>query len=464
MPLYKGSGANLPQMAQSAMGSATQAMAGQQKETTTVREEKTSFWDDLYKGARALDAGARAVNGIAGAVDKGAFMNGMEELVASSPIPYRLKQDGNGNFRELFRSDNDGGWVETGRTITPEQALEQMRGIMRGEKMVLRGADMKLTPENKAFYAAAFRSMRATELGNAENRLNPEKHIPLYDRNGNLGGVGIIQNRIDDYRGNPQLFAYGRNGNHIGVFDGFEGVMKYGLAPGYGSGGRKGKGRGSGLAGGGVSYGGRSGRRGASASANEAEATANGQKVYGVSSEDRKEFQTYATYTDDLGEKRIDSIKYDYCMRFKKKTGAPSSTIMAAIDANTERLMTASGGKLDRRQAERIVMREMWDRENKEQGQESAGQAEGRQGSQGAGQGAGGMAASQEKARNSGGEQDAGISGKGFEPKNPQDAKTRNRILEKAKEAQSKIADPESQKLREEKIEKKKTFEGLRWW
>ena len=233
----------MPQAAQSAMSSATSAMAHQHKQETRTTTQKTSFWDDLYKGARAVQAGANAVNSIVDTVGdatqlyddfriKGAYediaknfneggyeaiqnnpdmqnywhskalgmfvkdransqagyldmmkkadesadrlyqnwrlqamdvnrayqsgdmdryMGEMQQLVASSPMPYRLEPDGNGNFKEMFRSDEKGGWTETGRTITPEQALEQMNGMLRGEQMVLRGIDGQLHPVNSAF-------------------------------------------------------------------------------------------------------------------------------------------------------------------------------------------------------------------------------------------------------------------------------------------------------------------------
>lgn len=243
MPLYRNSGASMPQAAQSAMSSATSAMAHQQKTETRTTTQKTNIWDDLYKGARAVGAVASAANNAVSAIDKGvnlydefqikgayddiakafqeggydaiqnnpnmqnyhhsqafgrfvkdrantekgfmemmqnadaladrqylqwrqqalatreAFQSGdkqkyaaaMQELVASSPMPYRLEADENGNFKELFRSDKEGGWTATGRIITPEQANEQMEAMLKSEQMVLRGADMKIMPANRAF-------------------------------------------------------------------------------------------------------------------------------------------------------------------------------------------------------------------------------------------------------------------------------------------------------------------------
>ncbi len=60
MPLYKPS-SNPAALAQSAMSGATQAAASQTKQTTTTTKQKTNFWDDLYKGARAVGYGLNSV-------------------------------------------------------------------------------------------------------------------------------------------------------------------------------------------------------------------------------------------------------------------------------------------------------------------------------------------------------------------------------------------------------------------
>lgn len=348
----------MPQAAQSAMSSATNAMAHQQKQETRTTEHKTSFWDDLYKGAKAVGAVAGAANSVVDTVGdasklyddfkiKGAYediaksfndggyeaiqnnpdmqnywhskalgmfvkdrassqagyldmmkksdeaadrlyqnwrlqamdvskayqngdmdryMAGMQQLVASSPMPYKLEVDGNGNFKELFRSDEKGGWSETGRTLSPQQAFEQMNGMLRGEQMVLRGVDGQLHPVNSAFNQAARRYIWGTMMGNAENRMDPQKQVPLYDKNGNPAGLAVIQNPLDDYSSGPKLFAYGMNGKQLGVFDGYDQVMQAGLSPFA----PKGVGRGGGRSGGGGGRG-----RGGSASGSGAEGQGN---------------------------------------------------------------------------------------------------------------------------------------------------------------------------------------------
>lgn len=418
MPLYRTSGANLPQMAQQAMSSASHTMSAQQKQTTTIHKRDHDFWDDLYKGARALQAGANAVGTLVDAADdvwgmydkyklrdaydnidkayaeggleaiqsnpdmqdyhhsqalgqfmkdrannqkgylemlKGMdaaadklyqdwrmqamsvrdawqsgdmeqYMPAMQQLVASSPLPYRLEADGKGNFKEMFRSDEAGGWAETGRIITPEQAFNEMNNILRGEQTILRGAEMKQQPFNAAFNAAARRSYWGTMMGNAENRLDPKKQIPLYDGNGRLAGVGVIQNPIDDYGALPRLFAYGTNGKQIGVYEGLEGVMRAGLSPYRASG--------SGSSGGG-----------------------GGNGRYSLSSGDVSILNKYATSTDpETGEKATDYGKAAFLEGIVRQTGLTPTAAIAAFESNVERAMSQGA---TREQAEKYVMARM---------------------------------------------------------------------------------------------------------
>lgn len=350
MPLYHNNGANMPQLAQQAMGSATSAMAAQQKQTTTTTKRDTDFWDDLYKGARALQSGANAVSTVVrtadnvwGMYDKykhrdaydeinkayaegglpaiqnsqnmqdyhhmqalGQFLKDrantqkgynemlkgmeaqadklyqnwrlqaksvreawesgdmqrymplMQQLVASSPLPYRLELDGQGNFKEMFRSDEAGGWTATGRIITPQEAYDEMNKVWRGEQTMLRGVDMKPQPFNEAFNMAALRAYWGTNAGNHENMVDPKKQTPLYDKNGNFGGVAITMNPMGDgeYDKDSRVYVYGKDNQLIGVFNGINGAMIAGLSPFYRPEGRGRKGGGgvSGAAGGSGGY------------------------------------------------------------------------------------------------------------------------------------------------------------------------------------------------------------------
>lgn len=440
MPLYNPRGSDMAQAAQSAMNSATSAMASQQKQETRTTTQKTSFWDDFYKAARGVQAGANAVNSIvdtAGdaiklyddmkiksaydsiakkfneggydaiqsnpdmqdyhhsqalgmfvkdrantqqgyldimkksdeAADRmyqnwraqativgdayrngnmDAYMNGMQQLVANSPMPYRLEPDGKGNFKEMFRSDEKGGWTATGRIITPKDAFEQMNGILRGETMILRGADMKVTPANAAFNQAASRYMYATMMGNAENRLDPKKQVPLYDRSGNDVGLAVIQNPLDDYSAGPKLVVFGQNGKQLGVFDGFDQAMAHGLsqfAP------QKGK-----------ASGGRSGSSGAQAgTAGE----------FTVTQGDTSMCTKYATRMNaETGEKETDYGTVAFLTEFMKRTGLGAPAAIAAFDKNVKRVMKLGAG---REEAETAAMAAMAEQIKQQAGQKTGG-------------------------------------------------------------------------------------------
>ncbi|WP_165177826.1 hypothetical protein [Desulfovibrio sp. ZJ369] len=410
MTLYSRAGANMPQMAQQAMSSATHAAASQQKQMTVIHKRDENFWDDLYKGARAVSAIADTADDLWGMYDKyklrdaydnidkafaegglaaiqnnpdmqdyhhsqalgqfmqdransqkgylemlkgmdaaadkayqewrlqamgvsdawksgdmQKFMPAMQNLVAISPLPYRLEVDGQGNFKEMFRSDEAGGWTATGRTITPEQAFNEMNNILRGEQTILRGVSMRPQPFNEAFNAAARRSYWGTMMGNAENRLDPKKQIPLYDASGRLAGVGVIQNPIDDYAAGPRLIAYGKNGKQLGVFDGINGVMSAGLTP------YRAKGAGRGAGGGG-------GR-------------------YSLSSGDISILNKYATRTDpETGEKVTDYGTAAFLEGIVRQTGLTPHAAIAAFDDNVKMAMQQGAS---REQAEKYVMAHM---------------------------------------------------------------------------------------------------------
>lgn len=330
MPIYNTRASNLPQMAQAAMSSATGAMAQQQKRETRTATRKTSFWDDLYKGARAVGAVAGAAGDVADAVKTGvnlyddirvrgayddiakAFQDGglealqnnpglsgdyhhsialgkffqdransekgrlemsqkmdeaanrqyqdfrlgalgarqawdrqdinaynssMLKLMESYPSPYKYELDASGNFSELFRSDRDRGWTPTGRTFTGRQMLDNMENVLRGEQTVLRGADMKPAPYNEAFNRAARANYWNTVVGNASKRADPKAYAPLYDRNGNVAGMALVQNPWQGEGGKsgyglePQVEVFDMNGNMRGRFNGFGELGKFGLGP-----------------------------------------------------------------------------------------------------------------------------------------------------------------------------------------------------------------------------------------
>ena len=159
------------------------------------------------------------------------FVPLMEQLSAKSPLPYRLEGTQDGKFKILFRSDQHRGWTETGRLLTPQEAMNEVNTVLQGEQSILRGLDGKLHPVNPAFNAAAARYYWGTVMGNAENRIDPKKQIPLYDSSGNIAGMGVIQNPVDDYSAQPRLLVFDRRGRQVGMYDGMDGVFRAGMSP-----------------------------------------------------------------------------------------------------------------------------------------------------------------------------------------------------------------------------------------
>lgn len=104
MPLYNTRGNNMPQMAQSAMSSPTNAMAHQQKQITTTTTHKTSFWDDFYKAARGVAAGASAVNGIVDAT--GNAIDLYDEIKIKSAYDDIAKTFGEGGYEAIQNNPN----------------------------------------------------------------------------------------------------------------------------------------------------------------------------------------------------------------------------------------------------------------------------------------------------------------------------------------------------------------------
>lgn len=273
------------------------------------------------------------------------YMAGMEDLVASAPMPYRLKTDGNGNFRELFRSDKDMGWVETGRTYSPEQAFEIMNGILRGEQMVIKGAEMKPSIENERFMQEARRRFMATDMGNQLNRIDPKKQMPLYDRNGNLAGIGVPQSRLDDYNAAPYLQVYDMNSKKaLGTFDGLDSLMQStGLSPF-----RQGGGRGGGRA----RAGGRSG--GGYIAQEGAEATQGGGVQYKVTAGDRAFYRKNSMAVDeDTGEKGLNAGKANVLAMVQQNTGLAPEAVLQGYNQLTEGIMKEHN--LDRNEAEKYA-------------------------------------------------------------------------------------------------------------
>lgn len=123
------------------------------------------------------------------------------QLSEISPFPYKYQMGQDGNFTELFRSTKDGGFVDTGQRMTPQQVMEAITGIMSGEQNILSGMDMQIRTVNPNFLAAAARYKMGTIMGNAQAMADPKQWIPM-QKGGHIV-YAIPQNRHDDYSADP---------------------------------------------------------------------------------------------------------------------------------------------------------------------------------------------------------------------------------------------------------------------
>ncbi len=217
-----------------AIGQFMKDRANNEKGRLEMMQNADAVADKIYQDWRIQ------ASGVAKAYQSGdmqQFMPLMKQLSEQSPLPYKLEPDQSGNFKVLFRSDEKGGWTDTGRQMTPQEAMGEVNSVMRGEQIIARGLTGELLPVNRDFNLAVGRNILATAHGNADNRTDPRKVIPLYDKNGNVGGFARIQNPIPTednpyaYTENSKVIAFGHDGQNLGVFDGYDGVMKYGLSP-----------------------------------------------------------------------------------------------------------------------------------------------------------------------------------------------------------------------------------------
>ena len=312
-----------------AIGQFMQDRANNAKGRLEMMQNADAVADKIYQDWRV-----QAIN-VAKAYQSGnmqQFMPLMTQLSDQSPLPYKLEPDQNGNFRVLFRSDQKGGWSETGQMMTPKEAFDQMNGVLRGEQVIARGMTGELLPVNKEFNLAAGRYILGSSYGNGPNRTDVKKQIPLYDKNGSVAALGMIQNpvpTVEDplaYMRNSQIFAYDiRNGKQIGVYDGYDGTLSAGLSP---FAPQKGKGgAGSGAAG-------ESGG-------------------YSLTQGDMSMLQKYATSENEMGEKTVDYGKVAFLEQFVRSKGLSPTQAIYVFDENVKRAMKLGA---TREQAERATM------------------------------------------------------------------------------------------------------------
>jgi len=299
--------------------------ASNEKGRLEMMQNMDAAADKMYQDWRIQAMGVRQAY-TSGDTQK--FMPMMQQLSTNSPLPYKLEPSDNGNFKVLFRSDEKGGWADTGRTMTPQEAMGEVDNVLRGEQSMLRGVDGKTVPVNLAFNKAAVKSYWMTQIGNAENRTDPKRQIPLYNSEGKPTGIGIVQNPLDDYSVGPKLLVYGNGGRQIGTFDGYDGAMKAGyipFAPPKGKGGAKGGAAGEGGG-------------------------------YSLTQGDIHMLQGYATTKNEMGEKEVDHGTAAFLEQFVRDKGLSPLQAISVFDENVKRAVAAGAPP---EQARRIVMTEM---------------------------------------------------------------------------------------------------------
>lgn len=161
--------------------------------------------------------------------DMRAFGQAAGQLSRISPFPYQYQMDGDGNFQEFFRSSGEGGFVDTGERITPQQVYQSIQGIMNGEQRVLRGMDMREHYVNPNFLAAAARYKMGTILGNAAALQDTSQWIPL-EKNGRVV-FAIPQNRHDDYSAAPSYRVFDETGKSSFMVANMDELLGMGYRP-----------------------------------------------------------------------------------------------------------------------------------------------------------------------------------------------------------------------------------------
>jgi hypothetical protein len=187
--------------------------------------EGDKFYQDTFR-PMAMQAKQAYSSG-----DMQAFSSAVSELSRVSPFPYQFHMDGDGNFAETFRSTKDGGkYVPTGRTMTAQNVMQFLDGMLAGEQKVLRGIDGKVATVNPAFLAEAARYRLGTIIGNAETLSDESQWIEMQDGNGNTI-YAIPQNRHDDYSAGTSYMILDEKNGQSGYANSLEELAQAGFSP-----------------------------------------------------------------------------------------------------------------------------------------------------------------------------------------------------------------------------------------
>lgn len=271
------------------------------------------------------------------------------ELSAKSPMPYQIEPTQDGNFRVRFRSSADGGWVDTGQTMTPQEVMGQIGGIIGGEQKVLAGTDMRTRIVNPRYLAAAARYRMGTIQSNAEALADPKQWIPL--TKGGRTVWAVPQNRHDDYSAAPAYRLVDDSGKMSGMVPNLDGLLQQGWGRGdvkaqLAKLQRAAQGKGGAGAGG-----------------------------YKLTQGDVSMLTKYAASENpETGEKSVDYDKVAFLQDFIQRTGRTTSAAIAAYDGNVKAAM-AKGA--NREQAERAAMVGMAQMISRGQAKQTAHSAQG---------------------------------------------------------------------------------------
>lgn len=250
------------------------------------------------------------------------------ELSAKSPLPYRIEPTQDGNFRVRFRSSADGGWVDTGQTMTPQEVMEQIGGIIGGEQKILAGADMRTRIVNPRYLAAAARYRMGTIRSNADALADPKQWIPLTKGGHTIWAVP--QNRHDDYSAAPAYRIVDEGGKMSGMVPNLDTLLQQG----WGRGDVKAQLAGRQRVG--------QGKSGASAGG------------YKLTQGDVSMLTKYATREDpDSGEKITDFSTVAFLQDFVQRTGRSVPAAIAAYEGNIKKAMSKGAS---REQAEQLTI------------------------------------------------------------------------------------------------------------
>lgn len=168
------------------------------------------------------------VNAAMQAFNKGdmtSYSSLINEISATFPAPYKTQARPDGNFDLLFRSDQHGDWVKKD-VMTPQEVNAQLADMMNGTQNVVMGADMKPHPVNTRLLSMMARYRMGTAKKNAENLMDPSKHITL-TKNGHTIHV-VPQNRHDDYSGGVNWMVLDESGKMGGMYGSLEDLLRQG--------------------------------------------------------------------------------------------------------------------------------------------------------------------------------------------------------------------------------------------